>query len=116
MDKIKNEKAAGGVETIAAAEVKQKHSNTYNNHKKAHGGNSAHAQRQRLLARLRSGPLSTIGARRELDILMPAARVHELRHREGWEIQTLRREEETESGKKHNVALYVLQCGEVNHA
>jgi hypothetical protein len=78
--------------------------------------NSAHAQRQRLLARLRIGPLSTIEARRELDILMPAARVHELRHREGWEIQTLRREEETESGKKHNVALYVLQCGEVSHA
>ncbi|GEM_PF-1523670 len=70
--------------------------------------NSTEAQRQRLLERLRTGPLSTIEARRDLDILMPAARVHELRHRDGWNIQTLRIPEETECGKKHNVALYVL--------
>ena len=42
---------------------------------------------------------------------MPAARVHELRHREGLDIQTLRRDEETDNGKKHNVAVYVLQTG-----
>ena len=76
--------------------------------------NTAHAQRQRLLARLRLGPLSTIEARRDLDIMMPAARVHELRHRDNENIQTLRRKEETDSGKKHNVAVYVLQPGECN--
>lgn len=74
-----------------------------------HSGNSTEAQRQRLLARLRIGPLSTIEARRDLDILMPAARVHELRHREGLNIQTHRIAEQTDNGEKHNVALYVLQ-------
>jgi hypothetical protein len=77
--------------------------------------NSAQAQRQRLLARLRLGALSTIEARRDLDIMMPASRVHELRHREGYDIQTLRHNEETDCGKKHNVAVYVLQVGEVCH-
>ncbi|MBZ0106720.1 MAG: helix-turn-helix domain-containing protein [Sulfuricella denitrificans] len=79
------------------------------NTKPNHSGNSAAAQRQRLLVRLLTGPLTTIEARRDLDILMPAARVHELRHREGLDIQTIRVSQETDSGIKHNVALYVLQ-------
>ena len=73
--------------------------------------NSSEAQRRRLLARLRSGPMTTLQARRELDILMPAARVFELRAI-GHRIDTFRTDEATESGKRHNVARYVLQSGE----
>lgn len=73
--------------------------------------NSSAAQRQRLLAALREGPKSTVWLRRELDIMMPAARVHELRHREGFNILTHRRCELTESGRHHNVAEYILLSG-----
>lgn len=45
----------------------------------SHGNTSANAQRTRLLARLQLGPVDTITARRELSILMPAARIKELR-------------------------------------
>ncbi len=71
--------------------------------------NSAAAQRMRLLDLLRLGPVSTIKARRELDILMPAARVHELRHRYGHEIDLVWHDEPTDCGKIHRVGLYVLQ-------
>ncbi|NMZ64693.1 hypothetical protein HBN99_10185 [Pseudomonas oryzihabitans] len=40
---------------------------------------SGAAQRQRLLQRLRQGPANTIELRRDLNIMMPAARVKELR-------------------------------------
>lgn len=73
--------------------------------------NSTQAQRNRLLDALRVGPVTTIEARRNLDILMPAARVHELRHREGYDIVTYRSQEPTECGKLHSVARYVLQAG-----
>ena len=44
--------------------------------------NSLAAQRQRLRERFAShGMIGTLAARRDLDILAPAARVHELRHR-----------------------------------
>lgn len=76
--------------------------------------NSAHAQRQRLLAWLRQhGQIDTITARRELDCLMPAARVLELRRR-GFEIATVWIERATDCGKLHRVALYVLKPG-VSH-
>jgi hypothetical protein len=73
--------------------------------------NSSADQRQRLLKALRKGPKSTVWLRRELDIMMPAARVHELRHDYGVNIQTHRRRVHTEAGKKHNVAEYVLMPG-----
>lgn len=73
--------------------------------------NSSAAQRLRLEESLREGPKSTIWIRRELDILMPAARVHELRHIEGLNIQTHRRNAPTETGKQHSVAEYVLMPG-----
>ena len=69
---------------------------------------SASAQRARLLDALRCGPVTTIEARRNLDILMPAARVHELRHRFGALIDTIRIAQPTDSGKLHNVAQYIL--------
>ncbi len=73
--------------------------------------NSSAAQRQRLIEALREGPKSTIWLRRKLDIMMPAARVYELRHRDGHNIQTHRRYEATEAGKQHSVAEYVLMPG-----
>ncbi|QKV58374.1 MAG: helix-turn-helix domain-containing protein [Dechloromonas sp.] len=72
---------------------------------------SAEAQRKRLIDALRCGPVTTIEARRNLDILMPAARVHELKHRHGFDIQTVRVRQETECGKLHSVAKYVLMAG-----
>ena len=73
--------------------------------------NSAEAQRDRLLNALRCGAVTTIQARRDLDIMMPAARVHELRHREGHNIATVWCTEPTDNGALHRVARYVLVSG-----
>lgn len=70
-------------------------------------GNSAESQRMRLLDALRKGPVTTLEARRDLDVLMPAARVFELRHL-GRNIQTIRVEQATDAGRTHNVAKYLL--------
>jgi len=70
-------------------------------------GNSARAQRQRLLNALKNCPLNTIEIRRDLDILGVAPRVFELRNR-GNEILTHWHYEATDCGKMHRVALYVL--------
>lgn len=72
---------------------------------------SAEAQRKRLIDALRCGPVTTIEARRNLDILMPAARIHELKHRHGHNIQKYWIEQETDNGRKHRVAKYVLMVG-----
>lgn len=71
--------------------------------------NAAHAQRQRLLDALRKGMVSTLDARRDLDILAPAARVHELRHRFGHQIDLVWVQQQTECGKLHRVGMYVLR-------
>ena len=72
---------------------------------------SAEAQRKRLIDALQCGPITTIEARRNLDILMPAARIHELKHRHGQNIQKYWIEQETDNGRKHRVAKYVLMVG-----
>ncbi|APC68148.1 helix-turn-helix domain-containing protein [Ralstonia pseudosolanacearum] len=72
--------------------------------------NSAEAQRARLLAALQRSPVTTIEARRDLDIMMPAARVFELRHREGYCITLHWVYEPTDSGRLHRIAKYVLQA------
>lgn len=77
---------------------------------------SAEAQRKRLIDALHCGPVTTIEARRNLDILMPAARIHELKHRHGHNILTIRIRQETDSGTLHNVARYVLIPKGVEHA
>lgn len=69
--------------------------------------NTAEEQRVRVLERLRQGPLTTLAARSELDVLHPAARVMELRG-EGYCIETLRSREYSECGQLHTVARYVL--------
>lgn len=70
--------------------------------------NSSAAQRHRLLDALYCAPVSTLQARKSLDILMPGTRVFELRAM-GYPIDTIRVKQPTDSGKLHTVALYVLQ-------
>jgi len=71
--------------------------------------NSAKSQCDRLLAALTKGSVSTIEARRDLDVMMPAARVHTLRHKLGKNIITTWVDELTgNGGVLHRVARYVL--------
>lgn len=74
---------------------------------------SASAQRARLLARLQVGPIDTLTARSELNILMPAARIKELKER-GHPIFAQRITLADEQGRTHHgIALYYLtQTGE----
>jgi len=79
--------------------------NTHSDHK----DNSAHSQRSRLLEAFETrSSITTIEARRDLDILMPAPRVFELRAR-GYDIETIWTHDQTECGRKHRVARYVLR-------
>lgn len=69
---------------------------------------SAAAQRLRLLAHLRHEAIDTITARHLLNIMMPAARVKELRE-DGHNIQTVRVALYDDQGRKHpRVAVYSL--------
>ena len=68
---------------------------------------SADAQRHRLLDALRCASVSTLEARRNLDILHPAMRVREMRL-DGYDIRTVRISADTGFGVKHCVARYVL--------
>lgn len=70
-------------------------------------GNSAAAQRKRILDFLRKGALDTLTARKELDVMHPAARVMELRKR-GFGIITTKIDRKSDCGKIHRVACYVL--------
>lgn len=71
--------------------------------------NDAAAQRTRILAALREGPLTTLDARKHLDVLHPAMRVLELRRR-GEPIATVWTLQATDCGQVHRIARYVLQC------
>lgn len=74
-------------------------------------GNTAATQRYRLAGALhRVAAVTTLEARRHLDILHPAGRVMELR-RAGLKILTLWQTATTEAGEQHRVAMYVLQRG-----
>ncbi|MBI3903742.1 MAG: hypothetical protein HY306_12510 [Nitrosomonadales bacterium] len=110
MGKIENEKAAGGVETIAAAdEAKREH---YAMLIKTFPGNSAEVQGVRLYHALQFAPMDTLEARSYLDILHPAARCMELRKQ--YRIDTVWVTRCTSEGKPHRVALYVLLPGSVS--
>jgi len=65
-------------------------------------------QRQRILERLRESPATTIELRGELDVMMPAARIFELRHDFGYEIDKTMVQDETKPDHEHTVALYSL--------
>ena len=77
-------------------------------HLKSKAGNDAAAQRLRALDLLRSGPKSTIQLRRDGDILAPAARIWELKHRFGFDILKVWVQQATDCGTLHRVAQYVL--------
>ena len=75
---------------------------------------STPAQRQRILQSLRiaaNNGLTTIQLREEQDIMMPAARVHELRWRDGYNIQTIRVYDLNAQGNKHHCSRYFLLPG-----
>jgi hypothetical protein len=74
--------------------------------------NSATAQRKRILQFLHTKPLDTLTARKELDVMHPAARVMELR-KQGIGIKTIRIDRPSDCGKMHSVACYVLEVGAV---
>ena len=46
-------------------------------------------QRQIILAALRTGPKDTVTLRGDYGVLMPAPRIHELRHKYGYDIDTV---------------------------
>lgn len=75
-------------------------------------GNTAIAQRKRILDFLRIRPLDTLTARKELEVMHPAARVMELRKR-GFRIKTIEIDRQSDCGKIHRVACYVLEAGAV---
>ncbi len=93
-----SENAAQGLQTLAASSQHTQENST---------GNSAEAQRQRILARLRISPLTTLEARRDLDVLHPAARVMELRDA-GYDIDTVWTHDLNGEGRPHRVAQYIL--------
>jgi hypothetical protein len=70
-------------------------------------GSSTEAQRARLLAALKRGPVDTVRAYRVLDILHAPRRVFELR-KQGYDIATVWVTRFTEAGEPHRVGQYVL--------
>lgn len=70
-------------------------------------GDTRAEQGARLLEALRLFSVSTLEARRYLDIMHPAGRVQELRDADN-EIETLRIAEQSEAGRAHSIAVYVL--------
>ena len=70
--------------------------------------NSSFSQRQRLLSWLNVKSITTIEARQELNILMPAARICELKHKFGHNIISTWASDHTREGYCHRVARYTL--------
>lgn len=69
-------------------------------------------QCRRLLAYLKKhGSISTPQARHDLDIVMPAPRIHTLRHEQGLNIVTAWVEEINPGGGVHRFANYILRPG-----
>jgi len=72
-------------------------------------GNESPTQRTKCLAAFQQfGTLSTVEARRHLDVMHPAARIKELNDAGLVQTVTLRRVEQTECGRLHHVGLYVV--------
>lgn len=73
--------------------------------------NSTSAQRARILEWLRTtGHITTLQARRHLDVMHPAARVMELR-KSGMKISTVWTTDDNGRGRPHRVAKYALIGG-----
>ena len=76
---------------------------------------STAVQSKRLLGALREAGntgITTIFARENLDIMMPAARIFELRHNEGYNIQAFPSHDTNAQGNGHSCKRYVLLSGE----
>ncbi len=71
-------------------------------------GSSNAAQLQRMLAGLQRYPISTAEAQRFMGIYDPPARVHQLRHRDGHDIETCWWQGQSEAGTTHRIGLYTL--------
>ena len=76
-------------------------------------GNSVSAQRQCVIDALRESVngLTTIELREKYDVMMPAARVHELRWMFGFNITRISDHDTNAQGNRHSVARYVLLTG-----
>ena len=73
---------------------------------------SSKTQRKRIMDYLRqNGSATTIQLRHDLDILAPAPRIFELRHRENINITTSWDNATNPQGDVHRVAKYTLQNG-----
>lgn len=85
-----------------------------NGHKRTgSNGNSLAAQRQCVIDALRESVngLTTIELREQFDVMMPAARVHELRWQFGFNIEKGWTHDTNAQGNRHSVARYVLLPG-----
>lgn len=74
-------------------------------------GGNAKSQCQRLLKRIEQGPITTFEARHNLDIVNVPARIFELRHMHGFNIQTCWSFGANPGGGRHRIARYVLFPG-----
>ncbi len=77
-------------------------------------GASVQQQCQRILEALReigSEGLSTIQVREDLDVMMPGARIYELRHEQGYNIQLIWNREKNAQGNEHICGRYILFPG-----
>lgn len=109
MEKKVKRKAAGGLETISAAN--QKKLMQYATLLKTYKGNDCDTQRARLTSALKVTPLTTYEARKYLDVYDPASRILELRTL-GWQITTQRVHQRTDAGVIHKrIGRYVLIGG-----
>jgi hypothetical protein len=68
------------------------------------------AQVQRVLARLKRGPATTLNLRSDQDVIHPAGRIAELRRR-GYRISTYMVDRQTDAGAWHRVGMYRLHAG-----
>lgn len=75
--------------------------------------NTLAAQRQCVIDALRESAngLTTIELREQFDVMMPAARVHELRWMFGFNIVRIWDHDTNAQGNRHSVARYVLLPG-----
>jgi hypothetical protein len=105
---VKPQQKKRGSAEMKKATPKSSQSHTTNSTASSH-------QRQRLLVALRkvgNDGLTTIQIREQLDIMMPAARVHELRWDYGYNIQAIPAHDRNAQANRHTCKRYVLFPGE----
>lgn len=95
--------------------MKKKKATPKSSPKQSHAnGNSLNAQRQKVLNALRSvggEGLSTIQLREQYDVMMPGARIFELRHEYGYNIKLIWGRDRNAQGNEHTCGRYILFPG-----